>query len=380
MRIGLYLKLKISRNTISIVENELIPQDTSIMKFGKKKLYWISQFCGWSLFVLVNLIIISNYESLPAERIIVWIGLAVLGIVITHILRLIIRKNGWLDLPLKKVIPRVIISSIISGILIYSLTTIFSVIIGSFRHEEYRWISSVAGVINLSGISLVWSLIYFSLHYLENYQKAEIESLIWESAVKDFEIKTLKAQLNPHFMFNAMNSIRALIEEDPENAKIAVTKLSNILRYSLKIERTETVTLEDEIKTIQDYLDLEKIRFEERLKYNLNISPDSANVEIPPMMIQTLIENGIKHGLSKRTNGGEVSLITKVDAGNLFIEIRNTGHLNKEQLRTSDGFGIANTKHRLNLLFGEDASFSIKNENELTVLCEIKIPIGGIKR
>lgn len=350
------------------------------MKFGKKKLYWISQFCGWSLFVLVNLIIISNYESLPAERIIVWIGLAVLGIVITHILRLIIRKKGWLDLPLKKVIPRVIISSIISGILIYSLTTIFSVIIGSFRHEEYRWISSVAGVINLSGISLVWSLIYFSLHYLENYQKAEIESLIWESAVKDFEIKTLKAQLNPHFMFNAMNSIRALIEEDPENAKIAVTKLSNILRYSLKIERTETVTLEDEIKTIQDYLDLEKIRFEERLKYNLNISPDSANVEIPPMMIQTLIENGIKHGLSKRTNGGEVSLITKVDAGNLFIEIRNTGHLNKEQLRTSDGFGIANTKHRLNLLFGEDASFSITNENELTVLCEIKIPIGGIIR
>lgn len=350
------------------------------MKFGKKKLYWISQFCGWSLFVLVNLIIISNYESLPAERVIVWIGLAVLGIVITHILRLIIRKKGWLDLPLKKVIPRVIISSIISGILIYSLTTIFSVIIGSFRHEEYRWISSVAGVINLSGISLVWSLIYFSLHYLENYQKAEIESLIWESAVKDFEIKTLKAQLNPHFMFNAMNSIRALIEEDPENAKIAVTKLSNILRYSLKIERTETVTLEDEIKTIQDYLDLEKIRFEERLKYNLNISPDSAKVEIPPMMIQTLIENGIKHGLSKRTNGGEVSLITKVDAGNLFIEIRNTGHLNKEQLRTSDGFGIANTKHRLNLLFGEDASFSITNENELTVLCEIKIPIGGIKR
>jgi two-component system, LytTR family, sensor kinase len=327
--------LKVNRDTISIVENEFIPQKTSIMRVGKKKLYWISQFCGWSLFVLVNLIIISNYESIPLERISVWMMLGLLGIAITHIIRAVIRKNGWLDLPLKKIIPRVLIASLISGIIIYSLTTAFSILIGAFRSEEYRWISSVAGIINLSGISLVWSLIYFSLHYLENYQKAEIESLIWESAVKDFEIKTLKAQLNPHFMFNAMNSIRALIEEDPENAKIAVTKLSNILRYSLKIERTETVTLEDEIKTIRDYLDLEKIRFEERLKYNLNISPDSNKVEIPPMMIQTLIENGIKHGLSKRTNGGEVSLITKVDSGNLLIEIRNTGHLNKDQLRAS---------------------------------------------
>lgn len=350
------------------------------MKLSKKKLYWISQVSGWSLFVLLNIIIVSNYETLPFNRIIVWAVLGLFGILITHIVRLVIRKNGWLDLPLKKVIPRVLIASLFSGILIYSLTTLFSIIIGSFRYEEYRWISSVAGVINLSGISLVWSLIYFSVHYLENYQKAEIESLIWESAVKDFEIKTLKAQLNPHFMFNAMNSIRALIEEDPESAKIAITKLSNILRYSLKIERTETVTLEDEIKTIQDYLDLEKIRFEERLKYNLSISSDSAKVEIPPMMIQTLIENGIKHGISKSTSGGSVDLITKVDAGNLLIQIRNTGHLNDENLRVSSGFGIANTKHRLSLLFGEEASFSIKNENESTVLCEIKIPIGGIKR
>lgn len=372
--------LKVRAGTISIIQNDLALLKPIKMKPDKKKLYWLSQVCGWSLFVLVNIIIISNYESLPAERIIVWVGLAVLGIIITHLLRFIIRKKGWLDLPLKKVIPRVISSSLISGILIYSLTTLFSVLIGSFRHEDYRWISSVAGVINLSGISLVWSLIYFSLHYLENYQKAEIESLIWESAVKDFEIKTLKAQLNPHFMFNAMNSIRALIEEDPENAKVAVTKLSNILRYSLKIERTETVTLEDEIKTITDYLDLEKIRFEERLKYSLNISPDSYKVEIPPMMIQTLIENGIKHGISKQTNGGEISLLTRVDTGNLLIEIRNTGHLSSDNLRYSDGFGIANTKHRLSLLFGEDASFSIKNENQSTVLCEIKIPIGGIKR
>lgn len=370
--------LKVSKDTISVVENDFIPKETRFMNIGKKSLYWLSQICGWMLFVLANLLIISNYEKIPPERIFIWIMLGVIGIAITHILRSIIKKQGWLDLQLKKLIPRVLLSSIIAGTIIYSLTQTLSLVIGTFKYEEYKWIASLAGIINLSGISLVWTLIYFSLHYLENYRKAEIETLIWESAVKDFEIKTLKAQLNPHFMFNAMNSIRALIEEDPENAKIAVTKLSNILRYSLKIERTDTVTLEDEVKAIKDYLDLEKIRFEERLSYNLKISQDSAKVEIPPMMIQTLIENGIKHGISKRTDGGSVSLHTEIISGKLLIQIRNTGQLDDERLRTSRGFGIANTKHRLSLLFGEDASFIIKNENQSTVLCEINIPTGGI--
>lgn len=372
--------IKVNRDDRSIADRKLFQDESAPMKTGRKKLYWLSQICGWSLFVIVNLIIISNYQSLPAKRILVWIALGFIGVLITHLFRSLIRKKGWLDLPLKKIIPRVLIASIISGIIIYSLTTGISIVLGAFRSEEYRWISSVAGIINLSGISLVWSLIYFSLHYLENYQKAEIESLIWESAVKDFEIKTLKAQLNPHFMFNAMNSIRALIEEDPENAKIAVTKLSNILRYSLKIERTETVTLDDEIKSVKDYLDLEKIRFEERLKYSLDIGTETSKVEIPPMMIQTLIENGIKHGISKRTDGGQVSLITRADNGKLIIQIRNSGQLNSEQLRSTSGFGIANTKHRLSLLFGEDARFSIQNENESMVLCEIIIPTGGIRR
>ena len=159
---------------------------------------------------------------------------------------------------------------------------------------------------------LVWSLIYFAIHYFENLKKAEIETLIFEAAVKDFELKTLKAQLNPHFMFNAMNSIRALIEEDPQNAKDAITKLSNLMRYTLKIERTETVSLAEELKTIQDYLDLEKIRFEERLNYKIKSTPDADRIEIPPMMVQTLVENGIKHGISKITAGGEVDVDAKV--------------------------------------------------------------------
>ena len=197
------------------------------------------------------------------------------------------------------------------------------------QQDEYTSIEPVVGVINLTGISLFWALVYFSVHFIESYKKKEIETLIWEAAVKDHELKTLKSQLNPHFMFNAMNSIRSLIEEDPESAKSALTKLSNILRYSLVMERAEKIPLEDELEAVKDYLDLERIRFEERLKYNFDIDSGSVKIEIPPMMIQTLVENGIKHGISKKTKGGEITIRSNIKNSKLHVEIRNSGHLSE---------------------------------------------------
>ena len=351
------------------------------MKLSRKQIYWISQVTGWSFFVAINLFIIASIEELPWQRILVWIFLGLLGILFTHVLRSIIRKNNWLNLPLKNTIPRILLASIITGIIIYAFVYAASYVAGTMRDEEFNIARPIAGVVNLGGMTLLWSLIYFVVHYMENYKKKEIESLIWEAAVKDYELRTLKSQLNPHFMFNAMNSIRALIEEDPESAKVAITKLSNILRYSLQMERMERVPLEDEIETVKNYLDLERIRFEDRLKYKLDIDRSTQKIEIPPMMIQTLVENGIKHGVSKQTRGGEIQLSSKVQStangSRLKIEIRNSGHFSEEQLKNSSGFGVSNTKHRLNLLFGENANFSIKNENGDTVLAEVEIPIGG---
>ena len=356
-------------------------QSVKEMKLSRKQLYWISQITGWYLFVGINLFIISSFEEITWQRVLVWIFLGFLGIVFTHVIRGVIRKNNWLNLPLKNTIPRILTTSIITGIIIYALVFAASYLAGTFKQEEYNFARLVAGIINTSILILLWCLIYYVVHYMENYKKKEIESLIWEAAVKDYELKTLKSQLNPHFMFNAMNSIRALIEEDPESAKVAITKLSNILRYSLQMERMERVPLEDEIETVKNYLDLERIRFEDRLKYKLDIEKSTQKIEIPPMMIQTLVENGIKHGVAKRTEGGEIhlksKLLTTTNGSKLKIEIRNSGHFSEEQLKNSSGFGVSNTKHRLNLLFGDDAHFSIKNENGNTVLAEIEIPIAS---
>ncbi|MCZ6701872.1 MAG: histidine kinase [Ignavibacteria bacterium] len=346
------------------------------VNISRKKLYWLCQIIGWGTFVLVNFLIISSFEELRWERIISGTSYLIAGIGFTHIFRGMIKKRNWLGLPLKKIAPNVILSIILLGVTIYGVMYSVSFFSGTMVKQDYTAIRPIIGLINTTGISLLWALIYFSIHYLENYKKTEIESLIWEAAVKDYELKTLKTQLNPHFMFNAMNGIRALIGEDPDRAKIALTKLSNILRYSLKMERSEKVPLSDEIKAVKDYLDLEKMRFEERLKYNLNIESSAARIEIPPMMIQTLVENGIKHGISKMTQGGEISIESKIENSELLVEIRNDGHLEDDALKNSKGFGIANTKHRLNLLFGETASLSIFNENNNRVLARLKIPIN----
>jgi len=368
---GLLRRVTPSNGQVSLIENG----NRDLM--NRKKVYWLSQVSGWLLFAVVNIIIFASFSEFNLSRLLIIFYLGFAGVCLTHIYRSIIRKKDWLSLPLRQIIPRVLLSSVIIGTLIVLLIYAVNLSTGIYHFSKLRVGGFIFSSFNISIVVLVWGLIYFSVHYFENYKKAEIESLIWEAAVKDFELKTLKSQLNPHFMFNALNSIRALIQEDPNNAQNAVTKLSNILRYSLRIERIETVSLEDEMLTVADYLALETIRFEERLKYKIKLDPVSKNIEIPPMMIQTLVENGIKHGISKRREGGEISITSSVSDSKLKIQIKNSGQIDPDSVQHAKGFGISNTKHRLSLLYGEKAVFSIKNFSAHEVIAELVIPIGG---
>ena len=210
-------------------------------KWSERKRYWISQIAGWSVFTMFNLIIIAALERYSWQGLVVYLIICLSGLLLTHQFRHYIKKKNWINLPIKQLLPRVLIACIIIGTVIYILAFGSDYALGQFKSDEFKIASPLAGIINLSGVIAIWSLIYFSFHYFQNYKRAEIESYIWEAAVKDFELKTLKSQLNPHFMFNALNSIRALIDEDPKSAQTAVTKLSNILRYSLKIERNDAM-------------------------------------------------------------------------------------------------------------------------------------------
>jgi LytS/YehU family sensor histidine kinase len=209
-------------------------------------------------------------------------------------------------------------------------------------------------------------------HYVMKSRKQQMDTLQLEALVKELELKTIKAHINPHFIFNALNSIRALIDENPARARKAVTELSNILRSSLKTEKGETVSLNDELKIVKDYLALENMRFEDRLKVVYEVEDKTLEKQVPPMMLQTLVENAIKHGISKQVQGGMVKIISGLKDNYHFLAVQNTGHLNGGASRA--GFGLSSTQDRLQLLFGSRARFEIRQLTEQLVEAKVIIP------
>lgn len=345
------------------------------LQHNRRLFYWLCQISGWSAYVAINQVITVSANQFTWRMLFIDISLGFLGLCLTHVYRHVISSRKWIELSYKEIILRILFSSLMLATSIIGILFLIMRLNGMIPASVNVLGSFTVNLFYAFFVVIIWSLLYFGFHYLENYRTSEIEKLVWEAAVKDFELKTLKSQLNPHFMFNAMNSIRALIEEDPERAKTAITQLSNIFRYSLRIERVETVPLEDEIKVIEDYLALELVRYEERLRYAITVAPDTRSIEIPPMMLQTLVENGIKHGVAKMPAGGEITLTTSQSDGSLRILITNHGVLNEEDVRNAKGFGLANTKQRLHLLYGSKAQFTLSNENDKVVV-KIIIPIG----
>jgi two-component system LytT family sensor kinase len=198
-----------------------------------------------------------------------------------------------------------------------------------------------------------------------------------EATVKSLELKTIKSHINPHFIFNALNSIRALVDENPSRARTAITELSNILRSSMRAEQLETVPLQQELDIVTDYLALEHMRFEERLQIEMKIDPDTLNQPIPPMMLQTLVENAIKHGISKKIDGGFIRIISLFNEHHHVLTVQNSGTLNGQYIN-KDGFGLKSTQERLNLLYQGQAQFEIKDTEGNVVESKIIMPVANL--
>ena len=340
---------------------------------NKKTLYWICQIGGWLFLVLAQSLYLKLSDSLNFETATSQILLLFFGILLSHLYRNFIVKYGWLRIKVLLLIPRVIISSILLAVIADYSQYGIELLIGIAGNKHGDTITIVTNIVNLIPFFFSWSLIYFLFHFIENYKKAEIENLKWEASINEIELNKLKSQLNPHFMFNAMNSIRALVDENPSKSKDAITQLSNILRNTLQMGKNKVIPFDEEFKIVSDYLALEAIRYEERLKTVVKIHPDSKNFSVPPLMIQTLIENGIKHGISKLIGGGTLELETLVEDNALVIKIKNSGQLN-DKLESDSGFGIKNTLQRLQLLYGNKASLKMINLDSNRVLTELIIP------
>jgi two-component system LytT family sensor kinase len=354
------------------------------MRFGNRT-YWTFQAVGWGLFALINIFFNQQFEQLetPESRELVFfrLGLFVLlGIILTHFMRLAILRWNVLQQKLEKQVLQFIL-----------LTAIFS-FVGSMidmavlikddkllkKEKDFldnKFLLILNGAFYFFIYFFIWNLIYFMYHYVAKSRKQQLDTLQLEALVKELELKTIKAHINPHFIFNSLNSIRALVDENPERARAAVTELSNILRSSMQTEKIEMVAFERELDIVKDYLALENMRFEDRLRIEYQIDEDTLDQQVPPMMLQTLVENAIKHGISKQINGGVVRIIS--DFKNNFHElaVQNTGHLNGSF--NNEGFGLSSTTNRLSLLYGDKAKFEIKQLTPTLVEAKVLIPFDA---
>jgi two-component system LytT family sensor kinase len=337
----------------------------------KRRLYWTLQIGGWLLYAAVQIVSsVLATGTISPKRAVFLLYEALICLLVTHAFRIYVKRKKWIDWRMQRLIPTVVLSVFLLGLFIYFLRMPVSFFLGIFDRTIAFDASRIAGLTSVYAVILfLWSVLYFTFHYFDQYNKA----LKYEASMVQIELNNLKSQLNPHFIFNALNSIRALVDENPKKSKQAINQLSTILRSSLASDKKGLTKFDEELKIVKDYLGLESIRFEERLKTEFDIHPESHGFFVPPLMIQTLVENGIKHGISKLTAGGIIQVRTVVEKGKLKISIRNSGHL-VNGVKKNSGIGLKNTFQRLKLIYGDEAAFRIVNENDNFVLTEIVIP------
>ncbi len=344
---------------------------------SKSSLYWWCQLGGWLLYGLTMVFFAYIFENKTNHILYPRIAITILfGLIFTHLLRELILKLE-LRPPVQSTKWWLLTVTVLGVVVLYNLAN--SAIVEWLQMYDPKIKVSVekrflANLILDSPLVLVWVSIYYLWHYVELGTTSEIQKVRLESLVKELELKTIKSHINPHFIFNALNSIRALVDENPERARTAITELSNILRSSMQAEKLETVPFERELNIVKDYLALEHIRFEDRLQVEYDIDEDTLDQPVPPMMLQTLVENAIKHGIGKQKSGGLIRVISDYRDSHHELIVQNTGQLNGNTT-SGDGFGITSTRNRLKLLFGDKAAFAIRNTDNDMVEAKVKMPV-----
>jgi LytS/YehU family sensor histidine kinase len=291
------------------------------------------------------------------------------SIALTDLLRHEIRRRDWLNAPYGffRLFGAVVALAAIQTFLVFAVDLAFQGGATMFlRHPS----SAAAIWVSVSGANSIWALFYVALTSRRRFREKEIHLQL---ALREAELRALEAQVNPHFLFNCLNSVRALVIENPALAQDMITRLANLLRYNLHCDLNHTVPLAREMEMASDYLALESIRFEDRLRVQFAIDPAATEVPVPPMLLQTLVENALKHGIARLPAGGDLAIRARVDEERLVLEVENTGQLSNLRSEATQ-LGLKNTRERLRILYGDHASLELKTPDSNHVAATVLIP------
>jgi two-component system, LytTR family, sensor kinase len=335
----------------------------------------IKNFFAWTCFcVTLTILNLMTHSKGLSNELVSNLSLLICGFIGTYLLRIIILSAGenasWKSIYIHAFLIGMPISSLLMTILALEFHSIF--MNDDWPSTHHSLMRSLFGIwFFMSLLFGGWAGVYVSALAVKRSNKSEVDRLETETALREAELRALKAQINPHFLFNSLNTIRALVNEHPERAQEAVLHLSLMLRASLQSELTLR-SLRDEIETTKHYLELEKMRFEERLGIVIDLTPDAMDVFIPPMIVQTLVENAIKHGIGMIVGGGILRIEGRVENGRLVVDVSNPGSLKPKV--DGIGLGLTNARMRLQRMIGEDTHLDI-GENAGIVTARLDLPI-----
>jgi hypothetical protein len=345
--------------------------------------YWVFQLTGWGAYSLSRFLGGVFLMNLPWVRFGLQLLLVdALGLGLSHLLRDYVWRYQWRALPIRKRILRSVVAATVCGIPLGILTQFTD---GAFLQDptallegaalRFQLAASIAlQIANWSVVFLIWLTLYFTALAVREHRSAQLRQSELARALHLAELRLLKSQLNPHFLFNALNTVRSLIADNPARAQNAVTHLANTLRYTLSSRQDELVTLSQEMDIVADYLELESMRCEDRLRIEKQVPADASGVRIPVMLLQTLVENAIKHGIAELPAGGVLRISAAVKDDMLNLEVENPRPAASTHA-AHESVGLRNARDRLRLLFGARASLDLDLSRPAVATARLRIPL-----
>ena len=356
--------------------------------------YWTCQTAGWSLYALANVGVSLALDRLTAPTALFGVGVAALGLAVTHGIRAVVRRRRWPDLPVWGLAVRVAGASAVTAGLMVIVVGWATAAVGEAAGLATPRVPFRAFVVvaftNWSFLLAGWTAAYVGVHLVERWrtaeaarasaeaERAQADAARWraQSAAAEAELRALQAQVHPHFLFNSLNTVRTLVVEAPARAEQAVTDLADLLRYALAAGRRETVPLGDELDAVEAYLALETLRFERRLRASVDADAGVLGVRVPPFVVQTLVENGVKHGVARRPEGGALRVRAVAVGDTVRVTVESSGRYEPEDRPegTSGGVGLSNAAERLARLC-PGATLTVRQSGADTVTAEVVLPV-----
>jgi sensor histidine kinase YesM len=352
------------------------PVDWKKLAQNKNKLFWLMHTAGWLGFALVHYLGSLLHDLRDIFIVIIFLN-AYSGWMLTIPLRYLY-KHIWNYKPIHIALV-IVVASYVTGVIWQVIKNLNYWEIYKHGYEPEHLIYYTKFSVWSFYIVMSWSVLYFAIKYYQMLQTAKQNVLKANTEAHQAQLKMLRYQLNPHFLFNTLNAISTLIlVKDNNVANGMVTKLSDFLRYTLDKDPMKKVTLENEIEVLTLYLDIEKVRFEDRLTVLFNVDESCKQALVPSMILQPLAENSIKHAISVQEEGGTISVNVTCSNKKLKIEVSDDGpgaEIVNGNLHRTNGVGLVNTKERLEALFGKDFSLIVSTNSPKGVKVNITVPL-----